>query len=667
MKRFFAFALTLMMLTSLLPSALADGPHTHVWKEVSRMDPTCTLGGYVTHSCACGARKTESLHALGHEWATKVYTGHADCIHYGVFYWVCARCGAHSDTGNDAPLGHDWDGGVITKEPTGTEEGEVTYTCLRDPSHTKTETLPAKDKNGGKTYSTLKIVWDDEDDKAGLRPSEVRADFIRHPSGKDKEITQVTLTGGNGWTYTVTDLPCFDGSGAGITYSWSEHTEELPEVYKLTGIENDGSLTVFTNMYSAGLTDPKPSLTLAVEAGSPYSFSTIYDGEWEYTRVNTAETVTNTGNIPLTVNSRFWFNGDTGKVKTYYNPACLKAAETQVFERSYDVEEIFYSWDSILDDIYDSYLIETPEDPLHSAYAVISVVYDGYDANTKAKDMSVKDAIDAGSALCHSNECTFTVYIPREDAVGEPLGIKAMKTEAHAPANGEYYELGETIDYVITLTNETGSDVFNVAVYDSLAGFEPIASVGSFAQGGTLQFSYSTVVTDDEIAKDTAVNGAVIMFDYGNEVNATPRFSNHVHSKAGNTEAPETVRFDKTKLEAVPEYPSEEGTAEYLIAEAEKLYALLWEAGDDTAKCAVLEERAMFLSYLEAVNGGMSEETVSFRKLRAEALFGRLAFLAGADETEFSAAPEGLTGSELIAETLRLKCLSLCKLINAVK
>ena len=142
MKRFIAFALTLMMLMSLLPSALADGPHTHVWKEVGRVDPTCTSGGYVTYFCSCGARKVENLPALGHDWATKVYTGYADCIHYGVFYWVCARCGAHSDTGNDAPLGHDWDEGKVTKQPTETEEGELTYTCKRDPSHTKTEPIP---------------------------------------------------------------------------------------------------------------------------------------------------------------------------------------------------------------------------------------------------------------------------------------------------------------------------------------------------------------------------------------------------------------------------------------------------------------------------------------------------------------------------------------------
>ncbi|MBR6008413.1 MAG: hypothetical protein IK056_04910, partial [Clostridia bacterium] len=55
---------------------------------------------------------------------------------------------AHSDNGNDKPLGHDWDDGVVTKEPTATTEGEMTYTCKRDPSHTKKEAIPPTGSDG---------------------------------------------------------------------------------------------------------------------------------------------------------------------------------------------------------------------------------------------------------------------------------------------------------------------------------------------------------------------------------------------------------------------------------------------------------------------------------------------------------------------------------------
>ena len=38
--------------------------------------------------------------------------------------------------------GHDWDDGQVTKPATAEEEGEMTYTCKNDPSHTKTEVIP---------------------------------------------------------------------------------------------------------------------------------------------------------------------------------------------------------------------------------------------------------------------------------------------------------------------------------------------------------------------------------------------------------------------------------------------------------------------------------------------------------------------------------------------
>ena len=170
MKRFASLMLALILLLGAVPHALADEPHTHVWKEVSRVNPTCINSGYVTYVCSCGARKSENLLKLGHDWATKVYTGYADCEHYGKFYWVCSRCGAHSDTGNDKPLGHDWDDGTVTKAPTETEEGEITYTCRRDPSHTMTEAIPATGSSDKKP--ALKLQWQDADPTQPLDPGD---------------------------------------------------------------------------------------------------------------------------------------------------------------------------------------------------------------------------------------------------------------------------------------------------------------------------------------------------------------------------------------------------------------------------------------------------------------------------------------------------------------
>ena len=76
--------------------------HTHSYKDVVTA-PTCTEKGYTTHTCACGD--------------------------------------SYVDTYVDA-LGHAWDNGKVTKEPTETETGVKTFTCTRC-GETKTETIPA--------------------------------------------------------------------------------------------------------------------------------------------------------------------------------------------------------------------------------------------------------------------------------------------------------------------------------------------------------------------------------------------------------------------------------------------------------------------------------------------------------------------------------------------
>ena len=76
--------------------------HEHSYTAVVTA-PTCTEKGYTTHTCSCGD--------------------------------------SYVDTYTDA-LGHAWDGGTVTKQPTAMETGVRTYTCTRC-SATKTETIPA--------------------------------------------------------------------------------------------------------------------------------------------------------------------------------------------------------------------------------------------------------------------------------------------------------------------------------------------------------------------------------------------------------------------------------------------------------------------------------------------------------------------------------------------
>lgn len=100
--------------------------------------------------------ETRAVPVRGHvHRLTKTEALPADCEADGhIAYWTCGGCGrlfADADgrteiNREDTVLeksGHDWDGGVVTTEPTCETDGAKTYTCGHDASHTRTEVLPA--------------------------------------------------------------------------------------------------------------------------------------------------------------------------------------------------------------------------------------------------------------------------------------------------------------------------------------------------------------------------------------------------------------------------------------------------------------------------------------------------------------------------------------------
>ena len=92
--------------------------HTHSYKAVVTA-PTCTEKGYTTHTCACGD--------------------------------------SYVDTYVDA-LGHAWDNGKVTKEPTETETGVKTFTCTRC-SATKTESIPVVSVDVTQMFTDVEKNW----------------------------------------------------------------------------------------------------------------------------------------------------------------------------------------------------------------------------------------------------------------------------------------------------------------------------------------------------------------------------------------------------------------------------------------------------------------------------------------------------------------------------
>lgn len=114
---------------------------THVHKEVipalgytfteTVVPPTCTEDGYTLHTCNENPAKTyrdTPVAALGHQY--KEVTTPATCGTPGSVDNVCERCNDKQHVKDLPATGeHQWDEGIVTKEPTATETGIKTFTC----------------------------------------------------------------------------------------------------------------------------------------------------------------------------------------------------------------------------------------------------------------------------------------------------------------------------------------------------------------------------------------------------------------------------------------------------------------------------------------------------------------------------------------------------------
>ena len=112
----------------------------HTFGEwMTDQEPTCTEAGSKYHVCTvCGARETEPVDPLGHDYAAEVTA--PTCLEGGYTTYTCTRC-EDTYTGDEtAALGHDFGDWTVTTQPTCTEAGVETRSCTRCD---ETETRPA--------------------------------------------------------------------------------------------------------------------------------------------------------------------------------------------------------------------------------------------------------------------------------------------------------------------------------------------------------------------------------------------------------------------------------------------------------------------------------------------------------------------------------------------
>ena len=120
----------------------ATGAHT--WDNGTvTTEPTETTPGVRTFTCAvCSQTKTEVIPATGTHTFVFTKTVAPSCTEAGYDLYTCRDCGASEQRNVKPALGHKWDSGTVTTEPTEKNPGTMTYTCTVC-GQTKTEVIPA--------------------------------------------------------------------------------------------------------------------------------------------------------------------------------------------------------------------------------------------------------------------------------------------------------------------------------------------------------------------------------------------------------------------------------------------------------------------------------------------------------------------------------------------
>ncbi len=163
-------------------------------------------------------------------------------------------------TWEDLPV-YDSDGEEIEYDVTETipDGFEVSYGGLTYNEEDGTYSIEITNTYAPKTEITVEKVWNDANVEGVTHP-EITVTLTPEGEGYDSEVT---LNGGNEWTYTWKDLPVYDTEGAEIEYAVTEAVPDGFEVSygELTYNEEDGTYSIeITNTYA-----PKTEISVEKE------------------------------------------------------------------------------------------------------------------------------------------------------------------------------------------------------------------------------------------------------------------------------------------------------------------------------------------------------------------------------------------------------------------
>ncbi|MBR4039588.1 MAG: Cna B-type domain-containing protein [Clostridia bacterium] len=136
----------------------------------------------------------------------------------------------------DGAPGVTYDETVYTVRLTITDNGDGTLTVTDDLN----DSIQFHNTYSDKTSISVEKVWQDEDNKLGIRPASITAELYRNA----EKVDAVTLNEGCGWKHTFANLLAFDEDGVPYVYD----VREVPVVGYVGASATEGSETTITNV-----------------------------------------------------------------------------------------------------------------------------------------------------------------------------------------------------------------------------------------------------------------------------------------------------------------------------------------------------------------------------------------------------------------------------------
>ena len=191
-----------------------QAPHTHYYTATVTA-PTCTTKGYTTHTCACGNSYVDTYtDALGHAWDNGKVTKQPTEAETGVKTFTCTRCG-ETKTETIPKLTHEHSYKAVVTAPTCTEKGYTTHTCACGDSYMDSYVLPL-----GHDWGSGKVTKEPTATKNGIktyicaRCGEIKTEVI--PAGGCPSAGFTDVPGEDNWAHAGIDYCVANGLMSGV-------------------------------------------------------------------------------------------------------------------------------------------------------------------------------------------------------------------------------------------------------------------------------------------------------------------------------------------------------------------------------------------------------------------------------------------------------------------